>query len=207
MSYDPADLAGRVLYQLLIGTVAPRPIAWVSTRDKAGVLNLAPFSYFTVAATRPLTLLFCPQVQPDGQGKDTLRNIQAVPEFVINLPDEATAEAMNLTSGAYPAGVSEFDVAGLAAVASETISVPRVAAAPMAFECRLREILTIADRPGGGSAVFGEVSRIHVREGLMEVETGRIDIDRYRPIGRWGGNWYTRQTDRFEMPRPEPGPR
>ncbi|MEC9340517.1 MAG: flavin reductase family protein, partial [Pseudomonadota bacterium] len=108
MRLQPESLDNAALYQLVIGTVAPRPIAWVSTRSATGVVNLAPYSYFTVASMQPLSLLFCPQRQPDGSAKDTLRNLDAVPEFVVHIPDQATLDAMNVCSWRFPPDVSEL---------------------------------------------------------------------------------------------------
>lgn len=203
MILNPEELSHQDCYKLLIGSVLPRPIAWVSSMDLAGNLNVAPFSYFTIASNRPMTLLFSigPVAEGDGK-KDTLRNIQAVPEFVINLTNEETAEAMNRTATALPSEQSEFEWAGLTPADSEVIRVPRVAQSPIAFECRLRQIVTISDEPGGGSVVFGDVVRIHVRDDLYS--SGRIDLQRLRPIGRLAGAGYTRVTDIFEMERIPP---
>ena len=206
MRLQPESLDNAALYQLVIGTVAPRPIAWVSTRSATGVVNLAPYSYFTVASIRPLSLLFCPQRQPDGSAKDTLRNLDAVPEFVVHIPDQATLDAMNVCSWGFPPDVSELTAAGLTALNSETVSVPRVAQAPVAFECRLRQIVVVGDGPGGGAAVLGDVQMIHVREGLVDPGSGRIDPATLDSIGRLGGDWYARVTDRFELPRYRPRP-
>ena len=120
-------------YKLMIGAIVPRPIAWVSTLNGDGTFNLAPFSYFTAVCTNPMTLLFCPQYYPDGRKKDTWGNIERLPEFVINITNEATKEPMNLTATTLPPGQSEFECAGVTPVASETISVPRVAEAPISF--------------------------------------------------------------------------
>jgi flavin reductase (DIM6/NTAB) family NADH-FMN oxidoreductase RutF len=203
MIIDPASLDHRNRYKLLIGTVLPRPIAWVSSMSREGALNLAPFSYFTVASTDPMTLLFCPQIPATStQKKDTLRNIEEVPEFVIHLPNEDTAEAMNLTATTLPYGQSEFEWAGLTPVPSETIRVPRVAEAPVAWECILQRIVSVSDQPGGGAVVFGEVQRIHIRDDVYV--DGYVHLDALRPIGRIAGAGYTRVTDLFEMQRVPP---
>jgi flavin reductase (DIM6/NTAB) family NADH-FMN oxidoreductase RutF len=187
----------------MIGAVLPRPIAWVSTIDSAGNPNLAPFSYFTAVCSTPMTLLFCPSVPvTKGGKKDTLRNIEAVPEFVINLVNEENAEAMNLTSALLPHGQSEFEWAGLTPVPSETIRVPRVAESPIAFECRLQRIVTVSDQPGGGSAVFGEVQCVHIRNDIYQ--DGYVRLEAYKPVGRLSGPGYVRVTDTFEMQRPTP---
>lgn len=198
MILNPDDLASNERHKLLIGTIVPRPIAWVSTMSAEGQLNLAPFSYFTIACAEPMTLLFCPQNSPTGK-KDTLRNIEAVPEFVINLTNEATAEAMNLSATPLPHGQSEFEWAGVTPAPSESIRVPRVAEAPIAFECRLQRIVTVSDGPEGGAVVFGEVQRIHLREDIYV--GGYVDLDALQPIARLAGNRYARVTDTFELAR------
>jgi flavin reductase (DIM6/NTAB) family NADH-FMN oxidoreductase RutF len=185
----------------MIGAILPRPIAWVSTMDSAGNLNIAPYSYFTAVCSSPMTLVFCPGYSPQKEGKkDTLRNIEALPEFVINLVNEEVAEAMNLTAAILPHSQSEFEFAGLTPVPSETVQVPYVAEAPIAFECKLQRIVTVSDQPGGGSAVFGEVQCIHVRDDIYQ--DGYILLEAYKPIGRLGGAGYVRVTDTFEMQRP-----
>jgi len=189
-------------YRLVIGAVVPRPIAWVSTIDADGRLNLAPFSYFNVVCPSPMTLVFCPGVHAGGRKKDSWCNIEAVPEFVINVTNEDTAEAMNQTSIVLPAGQSEFEWAGLTPMPSQTIRVPRVAEAPIAFECTLDRVVVISDQPGGGAAIFGRVRCIHVRDDIYD--NGRIDLAALRPIGRLAGDAYTRTSDVFHMQRPPP---
>src|SRR5688572_9326518 len=165
MILKTSDLTQPERYKLLIGAVVPRPIAWVSTMNSNGLLNLAPFSYFTIGATIPMTLLFCPQVPMAGKSKkDTLTNIQDVPEFVINIASESLVKEMNLSSTDLPYGVSEFDWAGVHPAASQSIKVPRVAEAPISFECKLQHIHIISDQPGGGATVFGEVQCVHIRD-------------------------------------------
>jgi flavin reductase (DIM6/NTAB) family NADH-FMN oxidoreductase RutF len=205
MIIDPHELPQAMRYKLLIGSIVPRPIAWVSTVSAAGEYNLAPFSYFTIAATVPMTLIFCPQVSTvTGRHKDTLRNIRSVPEFVVNITNEDTAELMNKTATELPHGTSEFTWAGLTPEPSQSIRVPRVGEAPISFECKLQRIVTISDAPGGGSAVFGEVLVVHIRDDLYDVQTGRIAIDKLKPIGRLAGNSYARITDTFDLARLPP---
>ena len=200
MIFHPDDLENRDRYKLIIGSIVPRPIAWVSSMDALGNLNLAPFSYFTAVCPTPMTIVFCPGIHPHtGEKKDTWRNIEQVPEFVINITNEETAEQMNLSATVLPFGQSEFVWAGVTAVPSERISVPRVAEAPISFECTLQQIVTISDKPGGGAAIFGTVRCVHVRDDLLH--DGRIDTDLLRPIGRLAGNSYTRVAEPFVMER------
>lgn len=205
MILEPEDLNSKDRYKLMIGTILPRPIAWVSTIDEAGNLNLAPFSFFTVGAMEPMTLIFCPQVHSDTLiKKDTLRNIEAIPEFVVNLTDEETAQQMNRTATVLPYGQSEFEFAGVTPVPSDTVRVPRVKEAPVAFECVLQRIVIINEGSGGGSAVFGEVKRIHIRDDIYV--DSYIRLEALKPIGRLAGSGYTRVTDVFNMDRlPPPG--
>ena len=202
MIIDPDDLTNKERYKLIIGSVLPRPIAWVSSMDKRGNLNLAPFSYFNGVCPKPMTLVFCPGVHPWGVKKDTWRNIEQVPEFVINLTNEETAEQMNLSATILPSEHSEFEWAGVTPVPSNMIQVPRVAEAPISFECKLREIVVISEIPGGGAAIFGEVQCIHIRDDIYE--DGYVDLEAFKPIGRLAGSGYTRVTDLFAMDRVAP---
>jgi len=201
MMLKPENLPFRERHQLLIGTIIPRPIAWISSMDRAGRLNLAPFSYFMGVTSNPLTLLFCPQVSVrTGRQKDTFYNVQAVPEFVVNLVSEELLEAMNLTATALPPDRSEFEWAGVTPSPSETIAVPRVKEAPVAYECTVQQIVTVSDQPGGGSVVFGEVPCIHLADELYV--DGQVRLAALRPVGRLGGAGYVRLTDIFDLPRP-----
>jgi len=203
MEINPNTLNQKERYKLLIGAILPRPIAWVSSIDDEGVPNLAPYSFFTIGATDPMTLIFCPQIRSDSLGKkDTLSNIERIPEFVVNLTNEETAAAMNRTATVLPPGHSEFDWAGLTPVPSETISVPRVKESPVAFECVLQQIVTISEGRGGGAAVFGEVKYIHVRDDIYV--DGYVKLEKLMPIGRLVGSGYARVSDIFDLERIPP---
>jgi flavin reductase (DIM6/NTAB) family NADH-FMN oxidoreductase RutF len=202
MIVDPAKLSRKERYKLLTGTVVPRPIAWVSSMDPAGNLNLAPFSYFNAVSATPMVLMFSAGIHSDGRKKDTWHNVERVGEFVINLTNEETAEQMNRSATVLPAGESEFVWAGVTPAPSQTIRVPRVAEAPVSFECRLREIVVISEEPGGGAAIFGEVQCIHIRDEIYQ--DGYVLLEPYKPIGRLAGPQYTRVNDLFEMFRLPP---
>ena len=203
MIINPETLNNRDRYKLMIGSIVPRPIAWVSTMDQAGHLNLAPFSYFTAVCTNPMTLLFCPGWSSQrGRMKDTLHNVRQTGEFVVNIVNEDTKEAMNLSATEFEAGISEFEWAGVTPAASEKIQVPRVAEAPIAFECKLQQIVVIQEGPGGGAAVFGEVQTIYVRDDV--IENGRVLPEKLQPIGRLAGASYAHINDLFEMERVAP---
>lgn len=200
MIFSPDELTQKERYKLATGSIVPRPIAWVSTMDKAGRLNLAPFSYFTIVCTTPLTLLFCPNWSSvRNRRKDTWLNILEVPEFVINIANEETAVSMNKSAAEVERDVDEFAFADVTPVPSETIRVPRVQEAPIAFECTLQQIVTINEGPGGGAAIFGEVQRIHIRDDVYD--DGYINLERLQPIGRLAGSSYARVTNTFSIAR------
>lgn len=201
MELDPHAIGAAAAYKLLIGCVVPRPIAWVSTVDAAGVRNLAPFSFFMGVCGEPPTVAFSSGPRGGGR-KDTVRNVEASGEFVVNVVDDAHAEAMNATSGEYAADVDEFAVAGLAAAPGVRVQAPRVATAPISLECRVVQIVRVGHGPH--SVVFGEVVYIHVRDELYDAATGRIDMAALHPVGRLAGHMYSRTHDVFEMKRPDP---
>jgi flavin reductase (DIM6/NTAB) family NADH-FMN oxidoreductase RutF len=198
LSADPASQSPMAIYKLLIGSVAPRPIAFVSTISREGVTNLAPFSFFNAICAEPPSICF--SVSNRIPLKDTIVNIRATGEFVVNIVSEAIAEQMNLCSGDYPAGVSEFSVSGLTPEASEIVKPPCVRESPMNMECKLIQIVDVGTRPGGASLIIGEVVRFHFDPAIAD--NFRIDPGKLRAIGRMGGNEYTRTRDRFEMIRP-----
>lgn len=195
---DPAASATNN-YKLLIGSIVPRPIAFVSTVSAEGMYNLAPFSFFNAVCSEPPVITFATgfRVPP----KDTLANVRATGEFVVNIVSEEIAEAMNLCSGDYPAGVSEFEISRLTPVASDLVRAPRVQESHVNMECKVLQIVDISTRPMGGSLVIGEVLRFHIDESIAT--NLRIDPEKLRAIGRMGGNEYTRTRDRFQMVRPQ----
>jgi flavin reductase (DIM6/NTAB) family NADH-FMN oxidoreductase RutF len=201
---DPSQMAWKEAYRLVTGAVLPRPIAFVSTVSAEGILNLAPFSFFTVVAADPLTLAFCPMRRDgDGAKKDTLVNIEATGEFVINIVSEPFVRQMNETSAPFPPEVDEFAVSGLTPVPSAVVKAPRVGEALAAYECRLHQVVEVGGaKPGAGALVLGTVQRIHIAEEALK--ENRIDLDVLQPVGRLGGAEYVRCTDRFTLVRPGP---
>jgi flavin reductase (DIM6/NTAB) family NADH-FMN oxidoreductase RutF len=199
---DPSLMDWKEAYRIANGSVLPRPIAFVSTISSNGVPNLAPFSFFTVVAANPLTLAFCPMRRDgDGAKKDTLVNIEATGEFVINIVSESFIKQMNETSAPFPPEVDEFEVSGLTPLPSAVVAAPRVGEAQVAYECKLQQIVEVGGgNPGAGALVLGTVERIHVSFDVLR--DGRIDVDALRPVGRLGGADYTRCTDRFTLVRP-----
>ena len=202
MEINPANLPRQSVYKILIGAIVPRPIGWISTINEIGRPNLAPFSFFTAVCPEPPTILFCPMVRgTDGSQKDTLNNIRATDEFVVNIVSEPLAQAMNSSSTEFPSAVNEFEVAGLTAAPSKTVSPPRVDQSPIHFECRLNQIIEISDQPGGGAVVIGTIQHIHIDERVL-VGADKIDWAALQPIGRLAGHSYARVTDLFELIRP-----
>src|SRR3984885_4550723 len=208
MIVSPPDLPYSEFYNLLISSVVPRPIAWVSTVNAAGQPNLAPFSFFNAVCADPPLLAFAPGLrrprQPDavhGEAKDTLRNIRETREFVVNIVTYELREAMNLTSGEYDASVNEFELAKLTPQPSKIVRPPRVAESPVSFECKLHQILDFSTVPTSGSLVIGEIVSIHMND--AHLKDGRLDRNSLDLIGRMGGLQYTRTTQRCEMVRPK----
>src|SRR5271154_5632523 len=201
LAFDPANHSPNDIYKLMVGSIVPRPIALVSSVDEGGVRNLAPFSYFTACSSNPPVVVFCPILRPTPpMAKDTLRNILATREFVVNIVSEEFAERMNATAAQVGPEIDEFALSGLTPVASELIKPPRVAESHVHMECRLLQVVQVSDQPGGGTLVLGEVLRFHVRQDL--IENFRIDPDKLRAVGRMAGSTYARTTDRFELERP-----
>jgi flavin reductase (DIM6/NTAB) family NADH-FMN oxidoreductase RutF len=199
MIINPSTLEPRQRYRLLISTVAPRPIAWISTRAADGSLNLAPFSFFqALTGTPPLVVVSIGKRK--GAPKDTLHNIQETGEFVINTVTEELAEKMNLTSGDYEAATDEFELAGLTPAPSEIVKAPRVAESPINMEARLFQLVPL--NGSDYSLVIGEILCWHVAEGCLAPD-GLVDIARIRPIARLARDEYTKFGEVFSMPRPK----
>jgi flavin reductase (DIM6/NTAB) family NADH-FMN oxidoreductase RutF len=201
MIIDPARISRKELYPWIIRCIGPRPIAWVSTVSREGVHNLAPFSFFTAISSVPPTLCFVPGRRDDTGGKkDTLLNIEATGDFVVNVVTEELAQAMNDTATDFPYGISEFERAGLTPAPAERVKAPRLKESPVHFECERYDIIHIgADGVGGGSLVIGRIVLLHVDDAV--IRDGRVDYDLYHPIGRLGGMDYARTRDRFSMVR------
>lgn len=204
MKIDLAGLEQRELHHLVSSAVVPRPIAWVSTVDKDGIFNLAPFSAYCVVSVSPAIVGFNVAPTRDGKKKDTLRNIEATKDFVINVVTETLAEAMNVTSAPYPPEVDEFKEAGLTPVKADLVKPPMVAESPVNMECRLTQILEFGKAPKMSYFVIGEVLRIHIKDELYV--NGAIDMSKLKAIGRLGGgigsDMYCRTSNSFVMRRP-----
>ena len=201
MLLDFEKLTPRESYPWLINAINPRPIAWVSTISADGKTNLAPFSFFQGVCASPPTLLFCGANDRTGKKKDSVLNVGQVPEFVVNVVPYALREIMNLTASPLPHGESEFEKFHIATVPSVKVRPPRVADAPVAFECKLDRIVCIGDGPLAGNVVFGTVVCLHVSEAVLGAD-GQLDPRKLDTIGRMGGDYYTRTTELFTIKRP-----
>lgn len=202
MELDPATMDQREVYKLLIGCVVPRPIAWVSTIDLEGRRNLAPFSFFNGVGSNPpaLTVSINHAAGRSSGKKDTLANILATGELVVNLVTEATAAAMNETATDYPAGFDEFELAGLTAAPSRTVRPPRVGESPVSFECALHTALPIGEGPGSSTLVVALIRHIAISDAVVG-ERNHIDVHKLRPVARLAGSSYAYVRETFELVR------
>jgi flavin reductase (DIM6/NTAB) family NADH-FMN oxidoreductase RutF len=201
MTIDVAGANMVEVYRTLVEIVTPRPIAWVTSIDQEGRVNLAPFSFFNAFGANPPVVVFSPIRRHDGTKKDTLLNVEATGEFVVNAAVEALADQVNLSSKELPRGSSEVELTGLTLSLSSRVRVPRIAEAPVNLECRLLQVVPIGDGPLSANLVIGEIVMIHIDEGML-TPTGRVDPFKLRTIGRLGGIEYCRTSDLFSMERP-----
>jgi flavin reductase (DIM6/NTAB) family NADH-FMN oxidoreductase RutF len=206
MSYkevDPKSIKTAELHGLLLGAIAPRPIAFASTIDKAGNVNLSPFSFFNVFGANPPILIFSPARRGrNNTTKHSYENVKEVAEVVINIANYPMVEQMSLASTEYDKGVNEFVKAGFTEAKSTKVKPPRVAESPVAFECKVNQVIETGEDGGAGNLVICEVIHIHVNQEILD-ENGKIDPFKLDPIGRLGGNWYSRSKKAlFEVEKP-----
>lgn len=205
MYYDPREnlapppLSGNPLNAL----VAPRPIGWISTVDRAGNVNLAPFSYFNAVNSDPPVVVFAPNEKSKGMPKDTLRNVREVPQFVANLAHASLKIAINESSRVHPHGVNELEMVGLTATPSRAVKPPRIAQCKAALECAVHDIIELPYREGGRRShlVIGTVIGIYIADEV--IEGGRVDARRLNQLARLGYSEYTAVESTFTMPRPD----
>ena len=198
MIIDPASFDG--FNRVLTGVVAPRPIAFVSSASVDGVVNLAPFSFFNAVSSDPPTIVLGIARSAGWKDKDTLANIEATGEFVVNVVSDGIAEQMNATAEEFPADVDEFAVSGLTPAPSKLVRPPRVAESPVNMECRLKQVIELGGDPGGHCLVIGEIALLHIRDDIISGH--RIDHARLKPVGRLAGNMYCATSDTYELVRP-----
>jgi flavin reductase (DIM6/NTAB) family NADH-FMN oxidoreductase RutF len=199
MHIDPKGQSFQDNHKLMIGSIVPRPIAFVSTKSTNGILNLAPFSYFNGVCSKPPTIMFAPARRGyDGLTKDTLNNIRDTKEFVVNLVSEEIVEPMVACATDYDKEIDEFKISKLTPVDSHKISSPRVKESKVSYECELHTIVEIGKaEPGAGFVVIGTIVMFHIEDDVYK--DGRIDLKALNPIGRLAGNSYTRVFDTFKV--------
>ena len=188
------------VYTALVGIVTPRPIAWVTTISQSGIVNLAPFSFFNAFGANPPVVVFSPTITRKGTKKDTLRNLEALGEFVVHSSVASLAEKVNLTSMEVPPDISEVKLAGLHTVPSLKVKPPRIAEAPTAFECKVLQIVPVGNGPISANLVIGEIVAMHIADSILD-EAGRVDPHKLQTVARLGQDYWCRTTDLFEQKR------
>lgn len=201
MQIDVAAASVLDVYYALVGVVTPRPIAWVTSVNKAGIVNLAPFSFFNAFGANPPIVIFSPTLRRDGAKKDTLKNIEWSKEFVINAAVESLAIQVNQSSKELPPDESELTITGLSVTPSVKIRTPRLAESPANLECILQQVIPCGNGPISGNLVIGQVVYIHIADSVLD-KGGKVDPAKLKTIARLGGDYYCRSTDLFEMKRP-----
>ena len=203
LSIDPKEISTGKLHSYLLGSVAPRPIAFASTIDANGNPNLSPFSFFNVFGSNPPIMVFSPARRVrDNSTKHTLENILTIKEVVINMVNYEIVQQMSLSSTEYPKGVNEFEKAGFTMLPSDKIKPFRVAESPVQFECKVKDVIFTGDEGGAGNLIICEVVKIHISEAVLD-ENGAIDQHKIDLVARAGGSYYSRARDGFfEIPKP-----
>lgn len=204
VTIDPSEISKGELHSYLLASVAPRPIAFASTVNKEGVVNLSPFSFFNAFSANPPIVVFSPSRRGrNNTTKDTYNNVKEVPEVVINVVNYAIVEQMSLTSTEYDEGVDEFVKSGLTPMASKLVSPPRVLESPVSLECKVNQVIELGDEGAAGNLVIAEVLLIHVKKEYLKRDQS-IDSTKLDLVGRMGESWYTRVTkdSLFEIPKP-----
>ena len=203
ISILPQDISTAKLHSYLLGAVAPRPIAFASTIDSEGNVNLSPFSFFNVFSANPPILIFSPARRVrDNTTKHTLENVLEIKEVVINIVSYDMVQQMSLSSTEFAKGVNEFEKAGFTKIASSLVLPPRVAESPVQFECKVNDVIALGTEGGAGNLVICELVKLHIDEKILDAE-GKIDPVKIDTVARMGGNWYNRSREGlFEVPKP-----
>lgn len=193
LTLDPKELKTGLLHQYLLHAVAPRPIAFASTVDHEGNVNLSPFSFFNVFSANPPVVIFSPaRSGRTGATKNTFDNVMEVPECVINVVNYPIVQQASLSSTEYPKGVNEFIKSGLTELPSIKVRAPRVKESPVQLECIVREVMELGQHGGAGNLVICEVVMMHINEEVLDPETKMIDQQKIDLVARMGGDWYCR---------------
>ncbi|NDI99207.1 flavin reductase family protein [Flavobacterium sp. LaA7.5] len=201
MQIDPAKTSQRNIYKILSGAIIPRPIAWVSSISDEGITNLAPFSFFNMVGDDPPHIMFS-TVRTGDKNKDTLNNVLAIKQFVVNLATEDLVEKMNDTSASLPPNESEFDFAGLTPAPSVFIKPPRVQESPVSMECELVHHYSLEGHQNGGATIMiGRVVMIHIDESIL-LDDFKINMETYKPVARLAGANYAGLGEIFSIKRP-----
>lgn len=204
VSIDPSDISVQQMHAYLLSAVAPRPIAFASTVDLEGNVNLSPFSFFNVFSANPPILIFSPAKRVrNNTHKHTYENIKQVPEVVINVVNYPIVEKVSLASTEYEKGVNEFKKSGLMEVASVVVKPPRVGESPVSFECKVDQVIELGDEGGAGNLVICRVLRMHINKDYLKPD-GSLDSQKLDLVARMGENWYCRASGAamFEIPKP-----
>ncbi len=203
LKFDPKNIATAQLHGIMLGAVQPRPIAFASTVDAYGKVNLSPYSFFNVFSANPPVMIFSPARRVrDNTVKHTLLNAQATGEVVINVVNYAIVQQMSLSSTEYAAGVNEFEKAGLTPIKSDIVKPPRVAESPVQFECKVKEIVSLGEQGGAGNLIICEIVMVHVNDDILDKDL-KIDQFKIDTVARMGGDWYCRSKDAmFEIEKP-----
>ena len=203
LSIIPQEVSTGKLHSYLLSAVSPRPIAFASTVDGLGNVNLSPFSFFNVFSANPPILVFSPARRVrDNTTKHTLENILITKEVVINIVNYDMVQQMSLSSTEYPDGVNEFLKSGLTEVASDIVKPPRVKEAPVHFECKVNDVIALGNEGGAGNLIIAEVVKLHIKETILDAD-GKIDANKIDTVARMGGNWYNRSREgMFEVIKP-----
>jgi len=204
MKINPKEIPVGKMHSYLLGAVAPRPIAFASTIDKQGNVNLSPFSFFNCFGANPPILIFSPARRGrDNTSKHSYENVLEVPEVVINIVSYAMVQQMSLASTEYPKGINEFVKAGFTQVPSEVVKPPRVGESPAAFECKVLDVIKTGDQGAAGNLIICEVLLAHIKDEILDAE-GKIDPMKLDAVARMGGDWYCRANGEalFKVPKP-----
>ncbi|MEH6448087.1 MAG: flavin reductase family protein [Oleispira sp.] len=200
MNFDISDIETQDKYRLLTGGITPRPIAWISTRSKEGIDNLAPYSFFTVASCNPPVLLYTQVTQRSAVDKDTLQNLQETGECVVNIVNSSLLEKMNMSSASIGMEISEFDHADVEHTPSYTVTPLSVRESPVRYECTLREVISVSNLPAGGTVVLLDVKSVFVRDDLYR--DGVINQESIDSVGKMGGDSFSLTTKQLGLDRP-----
>jgi len=200
MQFDPNELEHTSVYKLLTGTVIPRPIGWISSISENGINNLAPFSYFNAVGDDPPHIMFSTG-RGNNSNKDTLNNVLATKQFVVNMVTEELAEQMNITAQSVPSEIDEFELAGVTPIASHKIKPMRVKESPITFECELVHHYFLEDhKHGGACVVIGRIVMMHFDDNVL-LDNYKINLETYRPISRLAGSHYSKLGELFSVKR------